>query len=185
MTKASYLYEPGGQPPLEAQLQALTMEQMEERLRSLGRAAREVSPQELFDLDFKEKRRRELLASLLGYPRAVRRLRGLPVASEALLPLLQRLPWDGNQRPAVRASGYMTLKARGGDRLAAEPLGAFQRPFGSSEALERGREAVVRGRAVGGMECHCGDEGLPGQPARGPERFGGHSALEKELLNCF
>ena len=58
-----------------------------------------------------ERRRAELVGGLVALPRTARRLRGLPVASKPLLPLLQRLPWDGNQRPAVRAEGYLTLKA--------------------------------------------------------------------------
>ena len=78
---------PGAQPSLERQMEALTMEEMETRLRSFGKEPREVKPEEFFILGFKE--------GPGGVSRGFKRLAGL---------------WDVNR---VVSLGFWSSKCQG------------------------------------------------------------------------
>ena len=107
----------GIQPPLEAQLAALPLEELEARLHLYGETVRQPKPHE-FTKGFKQRRRSELTAHLVeAYRRRPARTLvcalGWPLADSVTGPLLaalQTFDWKENLRPQVQASGYAILK---------------------------------------------------------------------------
>ena len=113
------------QPPLASQLEALTTEQMEERLIQFGQSVRPTAPAEFFVMGFKERRRVELVQALCeayeGQPRIWKHSVGVQLPPDAvarLLAVLERIKFAENARPSVNASGYLILRAAQAARFA-------------------------------------------------------------------
>ena len=107
------------QPQLASQLEALSIEQMEERLIHFKQSVRPVAAEEYFAVGFKEHRRTELVQALCEayreQPRIVERSPGVPLPAQAvgsLLDALRQVKFEENARPSVHASGYLILKAQ-------------------------------------------------------------------------
>eukprot|EP00929_Paragymnodinium_shiwhaense_P098247 TRINITY_DN59761_c0_g1_i1.p1 TRINITY_DN59761_c0_g1~~TRINITY_DN59761_c0_g1_i1.p1 ORF type:complete len:635 (+),score=57.99 TRINITY_DN59761_c0_g1_i1:63-1907(+) len=117
----TYLLRAGEQPPLREQLNALSIEQMVERLEQLGEKARPVQPQEFFVAGFQGRRRTELLDALcqayaakeVATPRRYVHGQGLLIPEELadqMLAALSSMPFEEHARPKVHAAGYCILK---------------------------------------------------------------------------
>lgn len=115
----SYLGSENAQPRLEEQLLALSMEQLEERLRHFGEPVREVRGEEYFLLGFKERRTAELVKSLCEvyqrptFRRSIEHSDGVPLQEDGvqkLLEVLRSINFEENLRPSVNAAGYLILK---------------------------------------------------------------------------
>ena len=108
------------QPSLSAQLAALSVEHLEERVRRcIGDASLRVpSPSEFSD-GYQKRRKDELVSQLaaayasIPLPRTLVRCSGWPIPDEHTAPLLaalRALDWSEHARPAVQAAGYVILK---------------------------------------------------------------------------
>ncbi|CAK9057375.1 Hypothetical protein SCF082_LOCUS30806 [Durusdinium trenchii] len=147
------------QPSLELQLGALSIEDMEARLRQFGEELRPVKAEEFFVLGFKERRRSELLRALCeAYRSSVPREllppeEGMVLPPEAVRELLEHLRtirFEENQRPSVHASGYLVLKAGQAAKLA-DSWGSESRSLGRLWALA---EALLRGASPKAAAFH-------------------------------
>ena len=144
------------QPELSSQLEALSIEQMEQRLSDFGEDLRPVAPTEFFVMGFKERRRAELVQALCEaykhQPRTFETSATIPLQPEALsrlLAALRHLKFEENARPSVHASGYIVLKAA----QAAKFAGSWgeERSLGELWALA---EEILRGASPKAAAFH-------------------------------